>query len=153
MPQSVDHISEQLFKIIKGNGHTVVLFTDAGQKTVDPAEARRFYATDLQMMVNFVNDSNSSEIVVNLSKGTELNKIKRMLNSIRNLANNNIIEYTVKTFGKSISPKDFAYQAKTVTEASGDPIDEFLKSVPTFARIHRAFSGKNIYLYTNGRKA
>lgn len=111
MQNSVDHISEQLFKVIKGYKHQLVLFTEEGKKTVDPAEARGFYAKDIQMMVNFVSDETTNEITVNLSPTTDIKSVSGMLASIRTLASRNIIEYTVKTFGKDIEPKDFAYQA------------------------------------------
>ena len=67
-----------------------------------------FYAKNIQMMVNFVVDESTNEIVVNLSRDTDIDEVKPMLSSIRNLANRYIVEYTVKTFGKQISPKDFA---------------------------------------------
>lgn len=116
MVSSVENISEQIFKIIKGFGHDIVLFTDNGKKTVDPTEARRFYAKDIQMMVNLVVDETTNEMVVNLSQDTDLDAIKPMLSSLRNLANRYIIEYTVKTFGKSVEPKDFSYMAKQIEE-------------------------------------
>jgi hypothetical protein len=118
MPQSVDIIADQLFKIIKGYGHSIVLFTDDGKKTTNPEETRRFYAKDIQMMVNFVVDKNTNEIVVNLSTGTDISTIRPMLSAIRTLANRYIIEYTVKTFGKSIQPRDFAYQAKNAPDSN-----------------------------------
>jgi hypothetical protein len=125
MTYSVDIIAQQLFKTIKGFNHAIVLFTDDGQKTTDPNDARRFYAKDIQMMVNFVVDETTNEIVVNLSKDSDISELQPMLSSIRNLANRYIIEYTVKTFGKSISPKDFAYQAKnTIEEANDEEINE-----------------------------
>ena len=118
MVNSVEHISEQLFQVISGSGHQIVLFTDEGKKTTDPTEARRFYAKDIQMMVNYVVDETTNEIVVNLSKDTDIKTVKEMLSSIRNLANRYIIEYTVKTFGKSIEPRDFAYMAKNKVQES-----------------------------------
>lgn len=120
MVNSVDHIAEQIFKTIKGFGHPIVLYTDDGKKTADPADARRFYAKDIKMMVNFVVDKTTNEIVVNLSNNTDLKEVKPMLSSIRNIANRYIIEYTVKTFGKSIEPRDFAFMAKSKVEESGD---------------------------------
>lgn len=159
MPYSIEHISEQLFNIIKGFGHDIVLFTDDGKKTVDPAEARRFYAKDIQMMVNLTDDNSSSEIVVNLSKGTDINDVSPMLKSIRTMAGRYIIEYTVKTFGKSIGPKDFAYQAKTVEESviaeenDSRSIKAFLQTLPKFKRIKRSMSGNDIFYYSNGKKA
>jgi hypothetical protein len=118
MADSADHVAEQLFKILKGFGHTIILFTDEGKKTTDPTESRRFYANDIKMMVNLVVDTTTNEIIVNLSDGTDIKTVKPMLASIRNLANQHIIEYTVKTFGKSITPRDFAYQAKRIGESN-----------------------------------
>jgi len=115
MTAAVENIAEKLFKVIKGFGHTIVLFTDDGKKTVDPTEARRFFATDLQMMVNLIVDETTKEVAVNLSKDTDISDVKPMLNSIRKLANQFILNYTVKTFGKTIGPKDFSFMAKQKT--------------------------------------
>lgn len=104
-------ISDQLFKIIKGFGNQLVLFTDDGQKTVDPEEARRIYIKNLHAMVT-INEQNDS-IVVSLSKGIRLKSIRPLLDSIRKMASQYIIGYTVKTFGKIIKPKDFMYQAES----------------------------------------
>jgi len=121
---STEHVAEQLFKTIKGFGHKVVLFTDGGKKTVDPTEARRFYATDIQMMVNLVVDETTNEIVVNLSKDTDIKNVKEMLSAIRNIANRYIMEYTVKTFGKAITPRDFSHMAKNTVSETHDHIGE-----------------------------
>ena len=123
MTKSVDHIAEQLFKVLTGTGvggssNKLVLFTDDGKKTTNPTEARRFYLKNIQMMVNYVVDETTNEIVVNLSKDTDIKGVKSLLSSIRNLANRHIIEYTVKTFGKSIEPRDFAYMAKNKVQES-----------------------------------
>jgi hypothetical protein len=118
MAYSIEHLSEQIFKLIKGFGFTIVLFTDDGKKTANPQEARRFFAKDIQMMVNFIANETASELVVNISSSTDIKKIKSLLDSLRNLATENIIEYTVKSFGKNISPKDFAYQAKSIGEST-----------------------------------
>ena len=125
MAYSVEQISEQIFKIVKGFGHAIVLFTDDGKKTSNPEEARRFFVKDNQMMINFIADETTSEIVVNLSKDIDIKTIKPLLSSLRNLANRYIIEYTVKTFGKSIAPKDFAYQARAVKESTMDISEGF----------------------------
>lgn len=117
---SNEQISEQLFKILKGYGHNVALFTDEGMKTVDPTEARRFYAEDIRMMVNYDTSSDNGKITINLSKGTNIASVTVMLTALRKLANSNVVQFTVKTFGKDITPKDFAYQAKAVKESQMD---------------------------------
>jgi len=112
MTSSIEHISQQVFKILKGFGHDIVLFDEDGQKTVDPDEARRFYIKNLKAMINFDADTTNNDLTINLSKGTEIDNIKSMLNSLRKLSSRYILNYTVKTFGKTIGPKDFSFMAK-----------------------------------------
>lgn len=155
MADSADHVAEQLFKIIKGFGHTIILFTDDGKKTTDPTESRRFYAKDIKMMVNLVVDTTTNEIIVNLSNDTDIKTVKPMLASIRNLANQHIIEYTVKTFGKSIEPRDFSYQAKQIGESTMTPdeISRMKKSIAdSKAKLHlmspaAASQARRMHLY------
>lgn len=116
MAVNLDQISEQLFKIIKGHGLAVELFTNDGKNTVDPREARRYYNSENKIMVNLDNTNEVNVLKVSLGKSTDLNSIKEFLNSLKSLATRNIIEYKLRTFGKDIEPKDFAYQAKKDNE-------------------------------------
>jgi len=122
---ATEQIAEQIFKIVKGFGHNIVLFTEDGKKTVDPEQARRFYIKDIKVMINFEVSDSKSEIIINLSKDVVIDEIKPLITSLRNLANRYIVEFTVKTYGKSISPKDFAYQARTVKESEMNEQCEF----------------------------
>ena len=44
---SGDKIAENIFKILKGNGYDIKIFTDEGETTIDPNSARRFYIPSL----------------------------------------------------------------------------------------------------------
>lgn len=118
MAINLDNFSEQVFKTIKGHGAALELFTDDGRSTVDPAEARRFYCKDSKVMVNIEDAAEKTELKVSVSKSTDLDALKPLLNNLRTLANRNIVEYTLRTFGKDIEPKDFAYQAKQVANTA-----------------------------------
>lgn len=120
MTNSVEHISEQIFKIIKGYGNKVVLFTDDGKKIIEPSDARRFYIPNLKIMINYENNETANELIINLSAGTDITPIRPMLNALRTMATRFLIEYTVKTYGKTITPKDFSFMAKQkVKESTG----------------------------------
>jgi len=123
MAINLDKFSEQVFKVIKGHGAVLELFTDDGRSTVDPAEARRFYCKDTKVMVNIEDTDEKTELKVSVSASTDIESIKPLLNNLRNLASRNIIEYTLRTFGKDIEPRDFAYQAKA---AAAEPVQESL---------------------------
>ncbi len=120
---SSETVAERIFKILKGNGYTLELFTDEGTSTVNPQEARRFYVPEQFLMVSLDETDTRREIKASISYGTRIEDIKPTLNQIKNLANRSIIEYTLKQYTKEITPKDFDYQAqkaremKTVQEA------------------------------------
>ena len=84
MAVNIDSVSTQLFKIIKGNGYAVQLFTAEGKSSVDPEEARRYYIGDEKIMINLESNDEHDEIKVNLGKSTNLKAIRPMLDSIRN---------------------------------------------------------------------
>ena len=117
---SSENISNEIFKILKGSGQTVRLFTDEGENTVDPSTARRFYMPKLGSMVNLEETESTREIKVSVNQNTELDNFKDTLYQLKNLANRSVIEYTLKNFTKAITPKDQDYQAQKVRDMKID---------------------------------
>jgi len=111
-----EKIANEIFKILKGSGVSVQLYTDEGENTVDPENARRFYLKDLGSMVNLDETDSNREIRVSVNRNTDLDEFKDTLFQIKNLANRSIIEYTLKSFTKKIEPKDQDYQAQKVRD-------------------------------------
>lgn len=122
MANKLNTISEEVFKILKGNGYRLQLFTIDGTKTVDPAEAARFYISDQRTMITVMDSEEKEQIEVNISQGTAIETIQSMIDSLRALATRHMIGYTLRTFGKDIHPRDFAYQAKR--EKNMDTVQE-----------------------------
>tara|TARA_B100000965_G_scaffold344805_1_gene315251 strand:- start:7980 stop:9344 length:1365 start_codon:yes stop_codon:yes gene_type:complete len=117
---SGETIAENIFKILKGNGYKIKIFTDEGENTVDPQAARRFYIPDLGSMVNLDETDSKREIRVSVNQNTDIKEFKDTLALLKNLANQNVIEYTLKSFTKSITPKDQDYQAQKVRDMKQD---------------------------------
>jgi hypothetical protein len=113
---SSETIADRIFKILKGNGYNLELFTDEGQSTVNAEEARRFYVPSEYLMVNLDETDSRREIRVSISSGTQIEEVRAVLDQIRNLANRSIIEYTLKQYAKQITPKDFDHQAQKVRD-------------------------------------
>ena len=111
-----DNIASEIFKILKGSGQTVKLFTDEGENTVDQNKARRFYLPQSGSMVNLDETDSKRELRVSINRNTELNEIKDTLDQLKILANKSIIEYTLKSFTQQITPKDQDYQAQKVRD-------------------------------------
>lgn len=116
MAINIDKVGEQVFKVLKGHGLTLELFTSDGKSTVDPMEAKRFYNAENKMMVNLDVADEKSELKIGLGKSADVNGLRKLFDNLRSLANRNIIEYTLRTFGKDIEPRDFAFQAKKDSE-------------------------------------
>ena len=111
-----ENISNEIFKILKGSGQTIRLFTDEGENTVDASSARRFYLPSLGSMVNLDETDSTRELRVSVNQNTDLDAFKDTLFQLKNLANRSIIEYTLKGFTKQITPKDQDYQAQKVRD-------------------------------------
>ena len=58
---SSELVAEKIFKILKGNGHSLKLFTDEGAGTVDPSMARRFFMDDTGTMVSLDETDNPDD--------------------------------------------------------------------------------------------
>ena len=113
---SGETIANNIFKILKGNGYDIKIFTDEGESTVDPEAARRFYVPKLGSMINLDETDSKREIRVSVNQNTDIKEFKDTLALLKNLANRNVIEYTLKSFTKSITPKDQDYQAQKVRD-------------------------------------
>lgn len=113
---SSETVAEKIFKILKGNGHEIQMFTDEGATTVDPSDSRRFYLNNNGTMVSLDETDSTREIKVSIGATTDINDLKDTLYQVKKLANRSIIEYTLKTYTKEIEPKDFDYQAQKVRD-------------------------------------
>jgi hypothetical protein len=106
-------VSEEVFNIIKGANYDVVLFTDSGEKTLDPESATRFYVSEHDMMISVRSEDNKLELVVQLGSDFDIAANKTLLDSFKSAVHKQMGEYTVKRFDKNIEPKDFSHQSVT----------------------------------------
>lgn len=136
------HISEKIFKIMKAYGLQLSLFTNDGKDTLDPTEARRFYSKDKNIMINFETATEKNIIKVNVGGSVDLQEIKPLLNSIRTLANQHALTYSLRTFGHDIKPKDFAYQVDQEKQIS----ESFSKPYGTVKTSRQKFENATLYI-------
>ena len=146
MAIDVAKISEKIFKIMKAYGHQLSLFTDDGKDTLDPTEARRFYSKDKNIMINFETSAEKHIIKVNVGGNIDLQDLKPLLGSVRNLANQQALTYSLRKFGHNIKPKDFVYQAEQEKQIS----ESFSKPYGTIKTSRQKF--ENATLYTRHSK-
>jgi Spy/CpxP family protein refolding chaperone len=106
-------VSEKLFKVLKGQGYSVQMFDDnEGMEISDPTRARFFYVKLPNIMVNV--DQQNGEI--KMHKGPEsVDSINKSIQSIKNLAKNNLLDFDLREFGREIKPKNYTFRLNTNT--------------------------------------
>jgi hypothetical protein len=105
----MNDLSEKIFSLLKGNGLQVKIFDESGAETTDPTTGRRFFVINPNIMVTINEDDNTVEF----SKGKDVDEsILGIQKNVRKLADQFMMNSKIKVFGKSIQPKDYAYQAK-----------------------------------------
>jgi hypothetical protein len=118
-------VSEKVFNVMKGFGYIIKMYDKDGNQTITPAAAIRFFIVQPNMMVSI----DDQEIKVSKSLQVDNKDIERFTRLIKNIANENLMNYTLKVFGKKIMPKDFAYQTK-----SDEAIEESLGKLHGFTK-------------------
>jgi len=105
----INELAHKIFSLLKGNGLQVKIFDVEGAETTNPEDGRRFFVMAPNIMVTIDEDGNN----VGFSKGADVgDEVASVQKSIRKLADEFLLNSSIKVFGKSIQPRDFAYQAK-----------------------------------------
>lgn len=112
-------ISESIFKALKSFDLRISLYDDNGQSTLDPTQATRFYNEKYNMMVNLETTTEKYILKVNISKHTDISELRPLLDTLRKLSKTYNIRYSLLTYRRKITPKDFAY--KSVLESFTRP--------------------------------
>lgn len=103
------HLAEKIFALLKGNGLKIKIYDVNGAETSDPAAGVRFFAADPNILVT-INDSLNH---IEFSKGGGSDRrVDHIAKSVRQLADEFMMNTRTKVFGKAIRPKDYSYQAK-----------------------------------------
>lgn len=105
-----ERLAEKIFGVLRSVSDEVKIYTEDGDITVDPQLGTRFYVPEPGMMVTIDTDNNEIELSINKEESFEATE--KMQRRLKNLANEFLINYTVKNYGKSIQPRDFSYKAK-----------------------------------------
>ena len=136
---NLESLAEKIFSLLKGNGLQIKIYDAEGAETVDPSLGIRFFVIKPNLMITI-----DEETGIQFSKGANSdsdNLIDNLQKNIRKIANEFMLNFGIKEFGKSIEPRHFSYQAKTnkdsVMEQNMRPVNhhllgEIMKMIKTF---------------------
>lgn len=111
----INDLAGKIFALLKGNNLQIKIFDEAGAETTDPNMGRRFFVSKPNIMVTIDEEGNTIEF----SKGSSVDdSVVSIQKGIRRLANEFLMNSDIKVFGRTIQPRDYAYQAKRQKEAA-----------------------------------
>lgn len=119
MAIDLNNVAEKVFKIMKANGLSVLLFDEKGNETLDPLMARRFYSKNKNIMVNIIDNIEKPTLKVGVGISVDIQEMRNFFDGLRNMATQNALSYILRTHGKDITPKEFVQQS--LSEAFSRP--------------------------------
>ena len=137
MAINYNSIAEKTMKIIQGHGFQVKMFDSTNGKSVaDPSDARYFYVETPNMMVHL--DDDSEELKLHLGETTDIGEdnIDKLIKTMRTIARTNMIDFDIRTFGKHIEPKNYAYKIEK-EQTMSDVFNEGLSPLEGSSRTSR----------------
>lgn len=139
MAVNFNNIAEKTLKLMQGFGFSVKMFDDANGKAVaDPQEARYFYVATPNIMVHL--DPGTEELKLHLGERTDIDdtNIDKLIKSLRQITRMNMIEFDIRTFGKKIEPKNYAYEIeKNKEQTMTDVFNEGISPLEGSSRTSR----------------
>jgi hypothetical protein len=116
MAINYSNVTKRIFDILVGSGHDLMMGDEDAKKTLDPEIAVRFFITDLSSMVFM--DKKEDTVRLYISNGQDEDKVERLKNSMQKTAEHFMLKFTVKNYGKTLQPKDFAFQIAVAESVS-----------------------------------
>jgi len=113
MAINLDDIATKVMKLMQGNGHQMKMFdATSGKSVAIPAEARYFYVKEPNMMVNI--DDSTQELKFHIGEDVDIDKpgVNNMMKQLKSLARTNMLDFDIRSFGKHIEPKNYAYKVE-----------------------------------------
>ena len=132
-------IAEKIMRFIQGNGLSLKMYnSDNGKSVANPEEARFFYIDEPNMMVSI--DESSKEVKLHFGEGVDIDKPKaeKLMNSLRTLSREYMLDFDVRSFGKHIEPKNYAYKVeKNKEQTMSDVFNEGMSKLEGSSRTSR----------------
>lgn len=104
--------TQRIFDILKGSGQTLYMFDSEGTRIYDSEKATRFFTEPTNMMI-MINSEDSGNISVYISSNSDVTENKKLIDMLRQTARHYNMDYSLKKFGKKLSPRDFAHLSES----------------------------------------
>ena len=139
MAINLNDISRKVMKLMQGSGHAMKMFdANSGKSVATPEQARFFYVKEPNMMVHIDGSTNELKFHIGEEVAIDNPKISNMMNQLKSLARTNMLDFDIRSFGKHIEPKNYAYKVKQNKEQTmSDHVNEGMGPLSGSSRTSR----------------
>lgn len=139
MAINLDNIATKVMKLMQGSGHQMKMFdATSGKSVAIPEDARFFYVKSPNMMVHI--DDNTNELKFHIGEDVDIDneKVNNMMKQLKSLARTNMLDFDIRSFGKHIEPKNYAYKVEQNKENTmNDQVNEGMGPLSGSSRTSR----------------
>jgi hypothetical protein len=104
-------LSLETFQVLRAYGKEIVLYDENGNRVFEPADARRFYLSNDNILVSILEDGDNSAIKMYLSANIQISEVLEFITVLRRIATQFNVLFNVRKYNMKITPRDFATQA------------------------------------------
>lgn len=123
-------VAEEVFQILLSFDYTVDMFDGDNQRTVEPEDARRFFAKPHNILVSVIDDDDDSRINLFYGKSTHASDILGLDTSLRTAANKYALTFKAQQYGKEIEPKDIGNIVSSIVETQDIIMKNLIEKAP-----------------------
>ena len=113
MAINLDNIATKVMKLMQGSGLQMKMFdATSGKSVAVPGDARFFYVKEPNMMVHI--DDNTRELKFHIGEDIDIDNesVNNMMHQLKSMARTNMLDFDIRSFGKHIEPKNYAYKVE-----------------------------------------
>ena len=139
MAINLDNIATKVMKLMQGSGLQMKMFdATSGKSVAVPSEARFFYVKEPNMMVHI--DDNTQELKFHIGEDVDIDNesVNNMMTQLKTMARTNMLDFDIRSFGKHIEPKNYAYKVEQNKEQTmNDQVNEGMGPLSGSSRTSR----------------
>ena len=139
MAINLDNIATKVMKLMQGSGLQMKMFdATSGKSVAVPSEARFFYVKEPNMMVHI--DDNTQELKFHIGEDIDIDNksVNNMMTQLKTMARTNMLDFDIRSFGKHIEPKNYAYKVEQNKEQTmNDQVNEGMGPLSGSSRTSR----------------
>lgn len=121
MSNRFEQLATRIFETLKGYGYTLNVYDEEGNKIFVPRNGRAFFSQNEDLAVYIFENGIDSDIKIFLSG--EVDPFLKLLTNLRKTAIKYRVNFTVRKYGGSIRPKDFAFMAADIVSEGSDSME------------------------------